>query len=232
MYNIVNEGGTVMAEILIVEDEQPINDLVKKSLTRIGHSCTQAFDGAEASEIFDEGKFDLIILDIMLPEKDGFELAAEVENTPIIFLTAKSGLADKVRGLKLADDYIVKPFEILELIARVEAVLRRVKKNTSSIAFDNVRIDFSARRAYLDNEEVMLSPKEFELLEILIINRNLALSRDKLITHVWGFDFEGDERTVDVHIRNLRKKLNIDGRIKTVFKTGYRFELDHAEVIK
>lgn len=221
-----------MAEILIVEDEQPINDLVKKSLTRIGHSCTQAFDGAEASEIFDEGKFDLIILDIMLPEKDGFELAAEVENTPIIFLTAKSGLADKVRGLKLADDYIVKPFEILELIARVEAVLRRVKKNTSSIAFDNVRIDFSARRAYLDNEEVMLSPKEFELLEILIINRNLALSRDKLITHVWGFDFEGDERTVDVHIRNLRKKLNIDGRIKTVFKTGYRFELDHAEVIK
>ena len=232
MYNIVNEGGTVMAEILIVEDEQPINDLVKKSLTRIGHSCTQAFDGAEASEIFDEGKFDLIILDIMLPEKDGLEFAAEVENTPIIFLTAKSGLADKVRGLKLADDYIVKPFEILELIARVEAVLRRVKKNTSSIAFDNVRIDFSARRAYLDNEEVMLSPKEFELLEILIINRNLALSRDKLITHVWGFDFEGDERTVDVHIRNLRKKLNIDGRIKTVFKTGYRFELDHAEVIK
>jgi DNA-binding response OmpR family regulator len=232
VYNIVNEGGTVMAEILIVEDEQPINDLVKKSLTRIGHSCTQAFDGAEASEIFDEGKFDLIILDIMLPEKDGFEFAAEVENTPIIFLTAKSGLADKVRGLKLADDYIVKPFEILELIARVEAVLRRVKKNTSSIAFDNVRIDFSARRAYLDNEEVMLSPKEFELLEILIINRNLALSRDKLITHVWGFDFEGDERTVDVHIRNLRKKLNIDGRIKTVFKTGYRFELDHAEVIK
>ena len=221
-----------MAEILIVEDEQPIYDLVKKSHTRIGHSCTQAFDGAEASEIFDEGKFDLIILDIMLPEKDGFELAAEVENTPIIFLTAKSGLADKVRGLKLADDYIVKPFEILELIARVEAVLRRVKKNTSSIAFDNVRIDFSARRAYLDNEEVMLSPKEFELLEILIINRNLALSRDKLITHVWGFDFEGDERTVDVHIRNLRKKLNIDGRIKTVFKTGYRFELDHAEVIK
>lgn len=221
-----------MAEILIVEDEQPINDLVKKSLTRIGHSCTQAFDGAEASEIFDEGKFDLIILDIMLPEKDGFEFAAEVENTPIIFLTAKSGLADKVRGLKLADDYIVKPFEILELIARVEAVLRRVKKNTSSIAFDNVRIDFSARRAYLDNEEVMLSTKEFELLEILIINRNLALSRDKLITHVWGFDFEGDERTVDVHIRNLRKKLNIDGRIKTVFKTGYRFELDHAEVIK
>ena len=221
-----------MAEILIVEDEQPINDLVKKSLTRIGHSCTQAFDGAEASEIFDEGKFDLIILDIMLPEKDGFEFAAEVENTPIIFLTAKSGLADKVRGLKLADDYIVKPFEILELIARVEAVLRRVKKNTSSIAFDNVRIDFSARRAYLDNEDVMLSPKEFELLEILIINRNLALSRDKLITHVWGFDFEGDERTVDVHIRNLRKKLNIDGRIKTVFKTGYRFELDHAEVIK
>jgi DNA-binding response OmpR family regulator len=232
VYNIVNEGGTVMAEILIVEDEQPINDLVKKSLTRIGHSCTQAFDGAEASEIFDEGKFDLIILDIMLPEKDGFEFAAEVENTPIIFLTAKSGLVDKVRGLKLADDYIVKPFEILELIARVEAVLRRVKKNTSSIAFDNVRIDFSARRAYLDNEEVMLSPKEFELLEILIINRNLALSRDKLITHVWGFDFEGDERTVDVHIRNLRKKLNIDGRIKTVFKTGYRFELDHAEVIK
>lgn len=221
-----------MAEILIVEDEQPINDLVKKSLTRIGHSCTQAFDGAEATAIFEEGKFDLIILDIMLPEKDGFEIADEIENTPIIFLTAKTGLADKVRGLKLADDYIVKPFEILELIARVEAVLRRVKKNTASIAFDNVKIDFSARRAYLDDEEVMLSPKEFELLEILIINRNLALTRDKLITQVWGFDFEGDERTVDVHIRNLRKKLNIENRIKTVFKTGYRFELDSAEVIK
>ena len=221
-----------MADILIVEDEQAINDLVKKSLTRIGHSCTQVFDGAEASAIIEKGKFDLIILDIMLPEKSGFEFAAEVEATPIIFLTAKSGLADKVRGLKLADDYIVKPFEILELNARVEAVLRRVKKNTSSIAFDNVRIDFSARRAYLDGEEVMLSPKEFELLEILIINRNLALSRDKLITLVWGFDFEGDERTVDVHIRNLRKKLNIEQRIKTVFKTGYRFEIDPAEVKK
>ena len=95
-----------------------------------------------------------------------------------------------------------------------------------------MKIDFSARRAYLDDEEVMLSPKEFELLEILIINRNLALTRDKLITQVWGFDFEGDERTVDVHIRNLRKKLNIENRIKTVFKTGYRFELDSAEVIK
>ena len=221
-----------MADILIVEDEQPINDLVKKSLTRIGHNCTQAFDGAEATELYEEGKFDLIILDIMLPEKSGFEFAAEIEATPIIFLTAKTGLADKVRGLKLADDYIVKPFEILELNARVEAVLRRVKKNTASIAFDNVKIDFSARLAYLDGEEVQLSPKEFELLEILIINRNLALTRDKLITQVWGFDFEGDERTVDVHIRNLRKKLNIENRIKTVFKTGYRVEIDPSEVIK
>lgn len=162
----------------------------------------------------------------MLPGLSGFEIITQIEETPVIFVTAKSGLEDRLKGLKLgADDYIIKPFEILELVARVEAVLRRTKGACHSFSFDDIRVDFDGKRVYKDGKEVILKPKEFSLFETLINNRNLALSRDKLITLVWGFDFEGDTRTVDVHIQKLRQKLGLANRLKTVYKTGYRLEI-------
>ncbi len=167
-----------------------------------------------------------MILDVMLPELSGFEVITQTDGIPVIFLTARSGLQDKLKGLRLGgDDYISKPFEMQELTARVEAVLRRYKGANRQFRFDDVRVDFISRRVYRGDAEIQLKPKEFDLLETLITNRNIALSREKLISLVWGFDYSGDTRTVDVHIQQLRKKLGIEERIKTVYKTGYRLEI-------
>lgn len=215
-----------MAKILIVEDETNINNLIKRNLELVGHTCVQIFDGSEALDAIASEPFDLLILDVMLPGFSGFDMMKQIEGTPVIFVTAKSGLEDRLRGLRLgADDYIVKPFEILELVARVDVVLRRTKAGSHSFAFDDIRVDFDSRKVYKGDEEVVLKPKEYDLFEALIRNRNLALSREKLISIVWDFDYEGDTRTVDVHIQKLRKKLGLDERLKTVYKTGYRLEI-------
>lgn len=215
-----------LAKILIVEDEIPINNLIKKNLCLVGHECSQVYTGEKAVDATLAEHFDLVILDIMLPGSSGFEIISQIHKTPVIFVTAKDGIADKLKGLKLgADDYIVKPFDILELVARVEAVLRRTKGTNHSFAFDDINVDFDGRRVLKNGREIFLKPKEFSLLETLITNRNLALSRDKLIVLVWGFDFEGDTRTVDVHIQKLRQKLGLANRLKTVYKTGYRLEI-------
>lgn len=213
-----------MAKILIVEDEKAINDLVKFNLELVGHSCYQVFDGesglCEALKL----KYDLIILDVMLPKCSGFEIMEYIEETPVIFVTAKSTPQDKIKGLRLgADDYITKPFNIVELVERVKAVLRRTKADRESFEFDDIRVEFNNRRVFKNGVEVELKPKEFDLLETLINNRNLALTREKLLQLVWEYDYDGDARTVDVHIQRIRKKLGI--RIKTVYKTGYRFEV-------
>lgn len=214
-----------MAKILIVEDELPINQLIRKNLSLTGHQCTQAFDGNEAIALLDQNHFDLIILDIMLPGADGYEVLAEAEGTPVIFLTAKSELADKLKGLSRgADDYLTKPFQMLELAARVETVLRRTKKTKEYFELDHVRIDFGRRLIFADGEPVDCTPKEYELFETLVKNRNIALSREKLLDLVWGYDFEGGTRTVDVHIQRLRAKLGLEERIATVYKLGYRLE--------
>jgi len=217
-----------MANILIVEDEEPISDLILMNLKLVGHTGMQAFDGDEAIKAMDEFKPDLVLLDVMLPYKDGFSLMEQktFENTPVIFLTAKDSIMDKVKGLKLgADDYIVKPFEAVELLARVEAVLRRVKPTERVIAIDNVSIHLDQRVVTVDDVPVDLTNREFELLEALILNRNIALSREKLLDLAWGYDYFGDTRTVDVHITKLRKKLSFENRIKTIFKLGYRLEV-------
>ena len=215
-----------MAKILIVEDERAINNLILKNLNLVGHECAQAFDGEEALNMALSAKFDLIILDIMLPKLSGFEVITQIPDTPVIFVTAKNRIDDKLKGLKLGgDDYIVKPFEILELVARVEAVLRRTKGPLEPLHFDDITIDFSRRQVLKKDVEVKLTPKEYTLLETLVHNRNLALSRERLINLVWEFDYEGDTRTVDVHIQQLRGKLGLNDRIKTVYKLGYRFEL-------
>jgi DNA-binding response OmpR family regulator len=214
-----------MAKILIAEDERAINDLIRINLTLVGHKCDQVFDGAAALESAQSGQYDLVILDVMLPELSGFEIIGRIK-TPVIFVTARVSVEDRLRGLKLgADDYIVKPFEILELVERVKAVLRRTKGESEVFEFDGIRVEFDTRRVYKDGVEVILKPKEFDLLSAFITNRNLALSREKLIELVWNFDYDGDTRTVDVHVQKLRGKLGITDRLKTVYKMGYRLEI-------
>ncbi|WP_289138442.1 response regulator transcription factor [uncultured Brevibacillus sp.] len=215
-----------MATIFIVEDEIPIHELIRRNLQAVGHTCLSAFDGKEAIQIQAQKEVDLILLDIMLPELDGFEVFQQLRGTPTIFLTARSSLSDKVKGLTLgADDYLVKPFEMLELLARVDAVLRRTKREGKSFELDALRIDFERRQVFLHECPVECTPKEFDLLEVLVTNRNIALSREKLIELAWDFDYAGDTRTVDVHIQKLRKKLDMENRIKTVYKMGYRLEV-------
>ncbi len=215
-----------MAHILIAEDERAINDLIKMNLELVGHRCSQVFDGGAAIEAAEAEQYDLLILDVMLPQFSGFEVIERLRGLPVIFVTARAGVNDRLRGLQLgADDYIVKPFEILELVERVKAVLRRTKRDDTSFAFDDIVVQFDNRRVYKAGREVILTPKEFDLLEVFVTNRNLALSREKLILLVWEFDYEGDTRTVDVHVQRLRQKLDIAGRLQTVYKIGYRLEV-------
>lgn len=215
-----------MAEILIVEDEISINELIRKNLSLTGHHCTQAFDGLSAVGLLESGKFDLVVLDIMLPGLDGYQVFERAFGTPVIFLTAKSELANKLKGLSMgADDYLTKPFQMLELAARVEAVLRRTKKAEAWFIMDHLKCDFDRHQVFLNGTVVECTPKEYELLEVLIRNRNIALSREKLLDMVWGYDFEGGTRTVDVHIQRLRHKLHLENYIRTVYKLGYRLEV-------
>lgn len=217
-----------MAEILVVEDEEIINELIRRNLSLVGHHCERALDGEEAVEIAKAKKFDLIVLDIMLPKLDGFQVLQEIKGTPTIFLTAKKSVDDRIKGLFMgADDYLTKPFEMLELVARVEAVLRRTKKKEEEDVFviDDMKIEYQSKKLFFKNQPVECTPKEFELMEVLIKNRNIALSREKLLELVWGYEYIGETRTVDVHIQKLRKKLGLENRIVTVYKTGYRLEV-------
>lgn len=216
-----------MARILIVEDERPIRLLLEKSLSLVGHQCILAEDGLEALELLYEEKVDLIILDLMLPRLDGMSFMQKKEaDIPVIMITAKVNLGDKIAGLEIgADDYITKPFEILEVIARVDALLRRTGKKSEIFTVDETVIELDRRIAKVEGVEVEMTPQEFALLEVLITNQNIALSREKLLTLAWGYDYIGESRTVDVHIQKLRKKLKLTDCIKTVYKMGYRFEV-------
>lgn len=213
-----------MAHILIVEDEEHIAQMIEATLSLGGYSCEICADGAQAVERIFAGGYDLVLLDVMLPGLDGFAVKANLPaGLPVIFVTAKTSLSDKLQGLGLgAEDYIVKPFEVLELLARVEIVLRRGGKSARTFTLDGLRVDLDAHRVFLREEEVPLTPQEYSLLEVLITNRNLALSREKLLNLAWGYDYEGESRTVDAHIQRLRKKLELENRIQTVYKLGYR----------
>ena len=214
-------------KILIVEDDEAIANLIKINLIAEGYKCTCAYDGKTGADYIEKELFDLILLDIMLPEINGYELLEYVKpiGTPVIFLTAKSGVEDRIKGLKLgADDYIVKPFQIGELLARVEALLRRYGKINNKITFADVEIDMVSRTVRKNGTLVNLTIKEFDLLLELIQNKNVALYREKLYEKVWGEAYLGDTRTLDSHIQRLRKKLGWDNCIKTVFRVGYRLE--------
>lgn len=216
-----------MAEILIVEDEENISNLIKISLTQAGYHCHCVYDGARAADIIENSVFDLILLDVMLPTVSGFELMEYIRsfNIPVIFLTAKTDVRDKVRGLKLgADDYLTKPFDIAELLARVEVVLRRYHKNDTRIEIDNILIDTESRVVTKSGQQVDLTLKEFEILMLFLKNKNIALYKETIYERVWGDSYMGDTRTVDLHVQRLRKKLDWKDKIQTVYKVGYRYE--------
>ena len=217
-----------MAHIIVVEDEQPISDLITMNLKLVGHTYSKAFSGTEAAAMLKQEQADLILLDVMLPGLDGFQLMQQISplQTPVILITAKDSLSDRIKGFELgAEDYMIKPFEILELLARINVVLRRNEQAAPAFHCDTVEVRFTERLVRVDQRQVDLTAREFDLLEVLIRNRNIALTRDKLLELAWGYDYAGDTRTVDVHIRQLRKKLGWEERIKTVFKLGYRLEV-------
>ena len=216
-----------MKKILIVEDEEPISNLIKVNLTAEGYRCACAFDGKVAADFIEKENFDLILLDIMLPEINGYELLEYIIplEIPVIFLTAKNAVDDRIKGLKLgADDYISKPFQVGELIARVEAVLRRYGKAGKKLSLGDVEIDIESRVVCKAGEPVELTIKEYELLVELLQNKNIALYRNQLYEKVWGGELAEGTRTLDSHIQRLRKKLNWEDYIKTVFRVGYRLE--------
>ena len=217
-----------MNRILVVEDEEPINDLIVMNLSEAGYECTSALDGLAAADILERESFDLVLLDIMLPGADGYELLDFIKpmGIPVIFITARGSMADKVRGLRLgADDYLVKPFEIVELLARVEAVLRRAGKGSDVIEIGGLSIDTRSLTVSRGSKPIALTAKEFDLLLLFVQNRNIALFRETIYERIWGGDYMGDSRTVDLHVQRLRKKLHWEDKIKTFYKVGYRLAI-------
>lgn len=221
---------TKMAQnrVLIVEDEISIAKMIAMNLKVAGYETRMFHDGREAAEALEEERaYDIALLDVMLPGMNGFSLFEIVRSyeIPVIFLTAKDDINSKIQGLKGgAEDYIVKPFDMLELMVRMEKVLERTKKLSDVIRILDVEINFLEHSVRKNGEEVLLKPMEFELLCVLARNKNIAISREELLRRVWGMDYLGETRTVDVHIGQLRKKLSLNDNIKTVSKMGYRLE--------
>lgn len=214
-----------MARVLIVEDEDAIRQIMNMHLKLVGHDCIEAEDASQARALLAEKSVDLALLDVMLPGEDGFSLAETLigRDIPMLFVTAKISVADRVRGLRMgAQDYILKPFELAELLARVENILRRTQREETQFSCGALQIDFPARRVALDGEEVPLTAMEFDLLSMLVRRRNVAMSREELLHGVWGYDYTGETRTVDVHVQRLRAKIGT-AYIETVYKYGYRF---------
>lgn len=228
-----------MYHILVVDDEARIRSIIKKYAEFEGYTVTEAADGMEAVHFCRSAEFDIIIMDIMMPELDGFSACREIRkitNTPIIMLSARGEEYDKINGFEVGiDDYVVKPFSPKELMLRIEAVMKRVKRNYSEnaqkenlvISLDNggLKADVTARLVYIDGERIEMSPKEYDLFFYMLANRNIAISREKFISEVWGYDFYGDVRTLDTHIKLLRKSLGrYANLIVTLRGVGYRFE--------
>lgn len=217
-----------MINILIVEDEEAISNLIKMSLTKAGYHCEQAMDGIAAADCIEQSTYDLILLDVMLPGLNGYELLDFIKTigTPVIFITAMGSVEDRVKGLRSgADDYITKPFEMIELLARVETVLRRYHKADDKLEVFDIQIDISSRQVLQKEKPVSLTMKEFDLLLFFVRNKSIALYRETIYENIWGSDFLGDSRTVDLHVQRLRKKLNWSEHIKSVYKIGYRLEV-------
>lgn len=214
--------------ILVVEDDEAISRVIIKNLISTGYAATPIYDGKEAAELLElDADFDLALLDIMLPGIDGFALMGYMKHhdIPVIYLTAKSDIDSKIQGLRDgAEDYIVKPFEILELLVRIEKVLERTGKMQQVLDVADLTINLMERSVRKNGMEILLKPMEYDLLVMLAKNKNIALSRERLLHGVWGVDYVGETRTVDVHIGQLRRKLGLENHIKTISKMGYRLE--------
>lgn len=217
-----------MIKILIVDDEKPICDLIDMNLSAAGYSCVAVQDGLAAIEAVEKNTFDLVLLDIMLPGADGYDVMEYIRpyKVPVIFISAKHEVKDRVKGLKLgADDYLIKPFDVTELLARVEAVLRRYNKTDKVITLGDVEIDVEARRVKRCGSPVPLTSKEFDLMLLFVENRNVALFRENLYERVWDDEYFANSRTLDLHVQRLRRKLGWEKNLVAVYKVGYRLEL-------
>ncbi len=216
-----------MIRILAVDDEQPIAQLLRLSLGRAGYQCICAYDGLEAANLIEKEVFDLILLDIMLPGIDGFELMDYIrtKSIPVIFLTAKNAVSDRVKGLRMgAEDYIVKPFDVLELLARVDGVLRRHGKLQTTIQIRDLTINTLSMQVTRNGAQIPLTRKEYELLLLFAQNAGIVLSKNTIYERVWGGEYPENTRTVELHIQRMKKKLNWDNQIKPVYGMGYRLE--------
>lgn len=218
-----------MIKILIVDDEKPICDLIDINLSAAGYECKTVQDGLTAIDLIERENFDLILLDIMLPGADGYDIMEYIRplKIPVIFITAKHEVKDRVKGLKLgAEDYVVKPFDVVELLARVEVVLRRFDKGKKRLQAGDVVVDVDARKVTKAGKTIALTNKEYGLLVLFIQNKNIALFKERLYERVWGDEYLADSRTLELHVQRLRRKMGWEDNLVAVYKVGYRLEID------
>lgn len=218
-----------MLQVLIVEDDANITKMLEATLAIGGYAYDSCADGDEAVQRIISNTYDLVLLDVMLPGRDGFAVLDAVRaagcNTPVIFLTALGAVADKVKGLRGgAEDYIVKPFEAVELLARIEVVLRRFNKNESKLTYGDIQVDIDRHTVTKGGKPVTLTPKEFDVVVFFLRNPDIVITREQLLSNIWGFDFAGESRSVDIHVQQVRRKLSLQGSLITVPKLGYRLE--------
>ena len=220
---------STLNRILVVEDEQAIADMVKMCLSKNGYICEAVYDGITASEKIEEKRYDLVLLDIMMPGYDGYELLEFIKefDIPVIFVSARTSVSDRVKGLKLgAEDYISKPFDLDELLARVATVLRRYHKTEDVLEIGKIKIDTVQRTVLVDSDPVSLTAKEYDLFLFLVRNKNMALYREAIYEQVWHDPYVGNTRTIDLHIQRLKKKLDLGDAIETIYKVGYKFNTE------
>lgn len=228
------KGGLKMVEILIVEDEKPISNLIRMSLSKAGYACTCAYDGLEAANILNENHFDLVLLDIMLPGIDGLELLDYIRpmGIPVIFITAMGSTGDKVKGLRAgADDYLVKPFEVVELLARIDVVLRRYSKNDYVFRFGDLEINTFAMVVTRNGKEITLTKTEYNILVLFARNPGRALYRETIYEQVWGEPYKYGSKTVDIQVQRLRRKVGWENVLRSVSKVGYILELPNEDQV-
>ena len=216
-----------MAKILVVEDDVNIAKMLEVTLSIGGYESERCDNGKKAVDLVTSQSYDLVLLDVMLPDMDGFKVIEYIdkEETAVIFLTALQDVMDKVKGLKLgAEDYIVKPFETVELLARIEVVLRRKHKSNNTIHYGDITMNIDEHTVKKGDDYVSLTPKEFDILAFFLQNQDIALTRERLLATVWGYEFMGETRTVDIHVQQIRKKMGLHNKLVTIPKLGYRLE--------
>lgn len=221
-----------MINILIIEDDKNIAKMIKATLSIVNYNGFCCYTGNEGAAEALRGGYDLILLDIMLPEMNGFEVMENIRScgTPVIFLTAMQDVADKVKGLRLgAEDYIVKPFEALELLARIDVVLRRSHKTQDVLQYYDISVDIGKHTITKNGDPIQLTPKEFDVLVYFLQHQDIAVSRERLLSNIWGYEFEGESRTVDIHVQQVRRKVGLQNRLITIPKLGYRLESQENE---